>query len=297
MAEVNRALGPGWNLWMDQTDSLAQRDTGWLQLYCADGQEALDTTLLAYRLAELVNLPVMVVLDAFFLSHTYEPVDVPDQAAVDAFLPPYEAAFMMDSKNPCILNAVAPPGVYMEMRRSIQLAMEAVPAVYEKIEKEFQAKFGRSYGLVDAYRCEDAETVLVMAGTAAGTARVAIDNLRDAGEKVGLLRIRMFRPFPAAAFKAGLAKAKKVAVLDRNCSFGAGGIFAQELKAALYGGRGVEEAGAHGSEPAVYSYVTGLGGRDVTVDTIKSMYELTRDGEKPADESVWLGLNEELLKS
>lgn len=297
MAEVNRALGPGWNLWMDQTDSLAQRDTGWLQLYCADGQEALDTTLLAYRLAELVNLPVMVVLDAFFLSHTYEPVDVPDQAAVDAFLPPYEAAFMMDSKNPCILNAVAPPGVYMEMRRSIQLAMEAVPSVYEKIEKEFQAKFGRSYGLVDAYRCEDAETVLVMAGTAAGTARVAIDNLRDAGEKVGLLRIRMFRPFPAAAFKASLARAKKVAVLDRNCSFGAGGIFAQELKAALYGERSNGEPNAPHDAPAVYSYITGLGGRDVTVDTIKSMYDLTRDAEEPADGSVWLGLNEELLKS
>jgi pyruvate/2-oxoacid:ferredoxin oxidoreductase alpha subunit len=298
MAEVNRALGPGWNLWMDQTDSLAQRDTGWLQLYCADGQEALDTTILAYRLAELVNLPVMVVLDAFFLSHTFEPVDVPDQAAVDAFLPPYEPQFMMDVKNPCILNAVAPPGVYMEMRRSIQLAMDAVPAVYEKIEKDFQATFGRSYGLVDAYRCEDAETVLVMAGTAAGTARVAVDSLRDAGEKVGLLRIRMFRPFPAAAFKASLKAAKKIAVLDRNCSFGAGGIFAQELKAALYGGRLNGSAGApQAGEPAVYSYITGLGGRDVTVDTIKSMYELTRDGEKPADESVWLGLNEELLKS
>jgi pyruvate/2-oxoacid:ferredoxin oxidoreductase alpha subunit len=297
MAEVNRALGPGWNLWMDQTDSLAQRDTGWLQLYCADGQEALDTTIIAYRLAELVNLPVMVVLDAFFLSHTYEPVDVPEQAEVDAFLPPYEPKFMLDVKDPCILNAVAPPGVYMEMRRSIQLAMEAAPEVYEKVEAEFEAKFGRRYGLVDAYRCEDAETVLVMAGTAAGSARVAVDGLREAGEKVGLLRIKMFRPFPAAAFRSSLGAAKKVAVLDRNCSFGAGGIFAQELKAALYGDRPNGAGQPRAAAPEIYSYITGLGGRDVTVDTIRSMYGETKSREKPAAESVWLGLNEELLKS
>jgi pyruvate ferredoxin oxidoreductase alpha subunit len=289
MAEVNRALGPGWNLWMDQTDSLSQRDTGWLQLYCADGQEALDTTILAYRLAETINLPVMVVLDAFFLSHTYEPVDVPSQAEVDKFLPPYQPKFLMDVKEPCTLNTVAPPNVYMEMRRSIQLAMEAAPEVHEKIEDEFYAQFGRRYGLVEAYRCDDAETILVMAGTAAGTARVAVDGLRAEGEKVGLLRIRMFRPFPVEAFRKALSKAKKVAVLDRNCSFGAGGIFAQELKAALYG--------SSPNPPRLYSYITGLGGRDVTVDTVRTIYAMTRDREEPAVESLWLGLNEEMLKS
>ena len=289
MAEVNRALGPGWNLWVDQTDSLAQRDTGWIQLYCADGQEAFDTTILAYRLAEIVNLPVMVVLDAFFLSHTYEPVDVPTQAEVDKYLPPYEPKFLMDTKDAYTLNTVAPPNVYMEMRRSIQMAMEAAPEVYEKIEDEFSGQFGRRYGLAEEYRCEDADTVLVMAGTAAGTARVAIDSLREKGEKVGLLRIRMFRPFPVKALRKSLAKAKKVAVLDRNCSFGAGGIFAQELKAALYG--------SGPNPPKLYSYITGLGGRDVTVDTIGTMYAMTRDREEPASESLWLGLNEEMLKS
>ncbi len=286
MAEVNRALGPGWNLWMDQTDSLAQRDTGWLQLYCADGQEALDTTILAYRLAETVNLPVMVVLDAFFLSHTYEPVDLPSQEEVDKFLPPYAPKFMMNTEDPYSLNEVAPPNVYMEMRRSMQLAMEAAPGVHEAIAKEFYEQFGRRYGLVETYRCEDADTVLVMAGTAAGTARVAVDALRDEGEKVGLLRVRMFRPFPAAAFRRELAGAKKVAVLDRNCSFGAGGIFAQELKAALYGP----------GSPRLYSYITGMGGRDVTVDTVRTMYAMTRDRGEPARESLWLGLNEEMLK-
>jgi len=289
MAEVNRALGPGWNLWVDQTDSLAQRDTGWIQLYCADGQEAFDTTILAYRLAEIVNLPVMVVLDAFFLSHTYEPVDIPTQAEVDKYLPPYEPKFLMDTKDAYTLNTVAPPNVYMEMRRSIQMAMEAAPEVYEKIEDEFYEQFGRRYGLAEEYRCEDADTVLVMAGTAASTARVAIDNLREKGEKVGLLRIRMFRPFPVNALRKSLEKAKKVAVLDRNCSFGAGGIFAQELKAALYG--------SGPNPPKLYSYITGLGGRDVTVDTIGTMYAMTRDREEPASESLWLGLNEEMLKS
>ena len=293
MAEVNRAIGPGWNLWVDQTDSLSQRDTGWLQLYCADGQEALDTTLIAYRLAETLNLPVMVILDAFFLSHTYEPVDVPSQAEVDAFLPPYEPKFRLDTENPVALNVVAPTGVYMEMRRSIQLAMEAAPKVLDAIEDDFQAKFGRRYGQVSSYRCEDADTVLVMVGTAAETARVAIDQLRARGEKVGLLRIRMFRPFPAEAIVKALGCAKKVAVLDRNCSFGAGGIFAQELKAALY-----SRAGEGGQRsPAVYSYVTGLGGRDVTVDTIRDIYERTRDAAAPEPDSVWLNLNEELLKS
>ena len=287
MAEVNRALGPGWNLWVDQTDSLAQRDTGWIQLYCADGQEALDTTLLAYRLAELVNLPVMVVLDAFFLSHTYEPVDVPSQAEADSFLPPFEPKFMLDTANPCALSEVAPPSVYMEMRRSIQLAMEAVPEVYGRVETDFFERFGRKYGLAEAYRCEDADVVLVMAGTAAGTARVAVDGLRAEGEKAGLLRFRMFRPFPVDTLRSELKNARKVAVLDRNCSFGAGGIFAQELKAALYG------AGA----PPLYSYISGMGGRDITVDTIRTMYAMTRDSDEPAADSVWLGLNEEMLRS
>lgn len=287
MAEVNRALGPGWNLWMDQTDSLAQRDTGWIQLYCADGQEAMDTIFLAYRLAELVNLPVMVVLDAFFLSHTYEPVDLPSQADVDRYLPPFEPKFMLDTAKPCALNEVAPPNVYMEMRRSIQLAMEAVPAVYGHVEEDFFAQFGRKYGLAETYRCDDADIVLVMAGTAAGTARVAIDGLRAEGEKVGLLRVKMFRPFPVDSLRAELKNAGKIAVLDRNCSFGAGGIFAQELKAALYGK----------NAPLLYSYISGMGGRDITVDTIRTMYAMTRDADEPSPASIWLGLNEEMLRS
>jgi pyruvate/2-oxoacid:ferredoxin oxidoreductase alpha subunit len=156
MAEVNRALGPGWNIWMDQTDSLAQRDTGWIQLYCEDGQEVLDTTLQAFRLAEAVNLPVMVVLDAFFLSHTYEPIDVPDQAEADRFLPPYCPKIQIDIQIPTAISQMAPPNVYMEMRRNIQNAMETVPNYFDSVETEFEKIFGRRYGQVDAVHCEDA---------------------------------------------------------------------------------------------------------------------------------------------
>lgn len=286
MAEVNRALGPGWNLWMDQTDSLAQRDTGWIQLYCADGQEALDTTLQAYRLAEMVNLPVMVVLDAFFLSHTYEPVDIPSQEEVDSFLPPFTPRFRMDSNDPHTFHGVASINVYMEMRRSIQMAMEAVPQVFDQVEEEFARRFQRRYGPVECYRCEDADVVLVTAGTAAGTARVAVDQAREQGEKVGLLRIKMFRPFPTQALRENLAGKRKVAVLDRNCSFGSGGIFAAELKSALYG------AGSS----LIYSYIAGLGGRDITVEMVRSLFAMTRDRSEPDRESVWVGLNEEIMR-
>jgi pyruvate/2-oxoacid:ferredoxin oxidoreductase alpha subunit len=288
MTEVNRALGPGWNLWLDQTDSLSQRDTGWVQLYCEDGQEALDTTLQAFLLAEIVNLPVMVVLDAFFLSHTYEPVDVPEQAAVDAFLPPFEPKFRLDPAHPRGFHGLAGPGIYMEMRESIQNAMARVPEVYARIQDDFAARFGRSYGPLEPYRCEDAEVVLVMAGTTAGTCRQLVQDLRARGERIGLLRLKMFRPFPAAELARALAGVPKVAVVDRNNSAGSGGIFATELKAAFCN---LPE------RPRVYSYVAGIGGRDVTPDTLEGIYRTTLAAVAPGTDSVWVGTNEELANS
>ena len=169
MAEVNRALAPGWNIWMDQTDSLAQRDTGWIQLYCEDGQEVLDTTLQAYRLAETVNLPVMVVLDAFFLSHTFEPVDIPDQELVDRFLPPLSPRIALDTSDPFAMGQMAPPNVYMEMRHDIQKAMEQVPDIFAKVEEEFTQIFDRTYGMVEKVFCDDAQIMLITTGTVAST--------------------------------------------------------------------------------------------------------------------------------
>ena len=178
MAEVNRALAPGWNIWMDQTDSLAQRDTGWIQLYCEDGQDVFDTTLQAYRLAEAVNLPVMVVLDAFFLSHTFEPVDVPDQDLVDRFLPPFSPRIELNTSDPFAMGQMAPPTVYMEMRHDIQKAMEQVPKIFSKVEQEFAAIFCRSYGPVERVHCDDAQVIMVVTGTAASTCRKVISDLR-----------------------------------------------------------------------------------------------------------------------
>jgi pyruvate/2-oxoacid:ferredoxin oxidoreductase alpha subunit len=285
MAEVNRALAPGWNIWMDQTDSLAQRDTGWIQLYCEDGQEVLDTTLVAFRLAETVNLPVMVVLDAFFLSHTYEPVDVPDQKQVDEFLPPYAPRNAIDTKNPFNCGQITSPEFYMEIRHTIQLTMDKVQNELGRIENEFFSLFGRKYGAVDAFQCEDADIIMIVTGTAASTCRQMVNDLRGQGEKIGMLKIRLFRPFPGDIIRSILCKAKKIAVVDRNCSFGAGGIFAQETKAALSNIEG---------HPPVFSYVAGLGGRDITTSTLEDIYRSTKGNDTPSDESIWVGLKEEV---
>ncbi len=283
MAEVNRALAPGWNIWMDQTDSLAQRDTGWIQLYCEDGQDVFDTTLQAYRLAETINLPVMVVLDAFFLSHTFEPVDVPDQDLVDRFLPPFSPRIELKTSDPFALGQMAPPTVYMEMRHNIQKAMEQVPDIFSRVEQEFAAIFGRSYGPVERVHCDDAQVIMVVTGTAASTCRKVISDLRSQGEKVGMLKLRMFRPFPTDLIREHLGSVQKVAVVDRNFSFGASGIFAQEIRAALCNQNG---------HPPVFGYITGLGGRDVTPEILAEIYWKTKNSAHPENESVWVGLNE-----
>ena len=283
MAEVNRALAPGWNIWTDQTDSLAQRDTGWIQFYCEDGQEVLDTTLQAFRLAEWVNLPVMVVLDAFFLSHTYEPVDIPSQDEVDSFLPSFSPNFQLDPKSPCAFNQLATPAVYMEMRYSIQQAMASALERFPQVEEEYQRVTGRRYGAVEGVYTDDADIILVTSGTVTSTARGVIEDLRAAGERAGLLKIKLFRPFPVAEIRSHLRKVSKVAVIDRNFSFGASGVFAQEVRAALYN---------LSSHPSVFGYIAGLGGRDVTTDLISDIYRQIREKVKPDPEDVWVGLTE-----
>jgi pyruvate/2-oxoacid:ferredoxin oxidoreductase alpha subunit len=288
MAEVNRALGPGWNIWTDQTDSLSQRDTGWIQLYCEDGQEALDTTLMAFRLAETLNLPVMVVLDAFFLSHTYEPIDLPSQQTVDRFLPPPALRLRLDTADPRGFNQLVTPAAYMEMRYNTQLAMEEAQQRLEQIEKEFEAIFSRKYGPVEAIHCEDAEIIIVTTGTVTSTCRQVLAGYRARGEKVGHYKIKMFRPFPAQLIRKHLGSARKIAVIDRNFSFGATGIFAQEIRAALCNLT---------SGPQVFGFVAGLGGRDITPDTIEEIYNHTKINATPDEESIWIGLDREIVES
>lgn len=284
MADINRALGPGWNIWTDQTDSLSQRDTGWIQLYCETNQEVLDTTIQAFRLAEALDVPVMVVLDAFFLSHTSEPVDIPEQAEVDAFLPRREARVKLDPADPHAFNALVRPDAYMEMRLALHEALAEAWNTFAGIEEEWERMFGRRYGALEAYRTEDAELLLVTSGTVTSTARHVVDRRRERGEKIGLVKVKMFRPFPTAAIRRLLGGVPRVAVLDRNLSPGRGGIFAEEIRAALYDL-------PPDDRPALFGYVLGLGGRDVTPDTIDEVIERTRTGERPEREDIWVGVN------
>lgn len=286
MANVNRALGPGWNIWTDQSDSLSQRDTGWVQLYCETNQEVLDTTIMAFRLAESLDIPVMVVLDAFFLSHTSEPVDIPDQELVDEFLPKREPTYRLDVNDPRSFGALVKPDDYMEMRFHLQESMRDVLPMYEAIEREWETIVGRRYAAVESYFADDATTVLVTSGTITSTARVAIDARRARGERVGLVKVKMFRPFPGQALRDALRGVERVAVLDRNLSPGSGGIFAEELRAALYD---LPEA----ERPAVHGLVLGLGGRDVTPETIDAIIDhVNATVGAPERPDVWVGVKQ-----
>ena len=283
LANVNRAIGSPWNIFVDQTDSLSQRDTGWIQFYCEHNQEVLDTIIQAYRVAEQVLMPAMVCLDAFFLSHTSEPVTIPDQAAVDEYLPPFRPPFSLDPADPHAFGGLPANDAYMELRARMERAMRVTIDVATNADDEFARRFGRKYGLVDAYRTDDARTIFVTSGTAAGTARAVVDEYRANGIAVGLVRIRLFRPFPAAELRRVLGPAQRVVVFDRNISFGHGGIMAAEVRAALCGQL---------RAPQVFSYVGGLGGRDVTPETIRAAVDHARSLDRPDSDTLWLGLKE-----
>ena len=283
MVDVNRALGPGWNVWMDQTDSLAQRDTGWIQLYCENNQEVVDTTIMAFRLAELTDLPVMIVLDAFYLSHTAEPVDIPDQALVDRFLPPRQARYKLDTADPKAFGGLVRPEDYTEMRWHLQDAQRQAAIQFADVEREWAALFGRDYGAIETYRTEQADLVLVTSGTITSTARHVVDLHRDRGDRIGLVKIKMFRPTPSVALRAALAGVDRVAVLDRNFSPGHGGIFAAELRSALY------DVPAE-DRPVIYGYVLGLGGRDVTPATLEGIIDHARAAGTPERPDLWVGV-------
>jgi pyruvate/2-oxoacid:ferredoxin oxidoreductase alpha subunit len=280
MANVNRSMGPPWNIWSDQTDSLAQRDTGWLQFYCENNQEILDTIIQAYKVCEKVLLPGMVILDAFILSHTSESVDIPPQDLVDKYLPPFSPRYKLDVDEPHTFGGLTGPDWYYELRYKIQSAMEDALPEIKKADDEFKRMFGRGYGLIDRYRMGDAETALVVSGSMSSTAREAIDMMRDKGEKIGLIKMRVFRPFPKAELRSALKGVKRVGVVDRNISFGSEGIFFQEVKSALCNEK---------RRVPVFGFVAGLGGRDVVINDFVSMAEkLKKDKEIP--EIIWIGL-------
>ena len=279
MACVNRALAVPWAFGSDQTDTLSQRDTGWIQFYCEDNQEALDTVIQAYRVSEEVLLPSMVVIDGFFTSHFLEPVEVPDQSLVDQFLPPVDIPRRFDVEDPrYVANVVSPPQYFHFRQRSFR-DMERAKAVIQEVDQGFKEVFGRGYGLIEAVDVEDAEVVLVTSGSIASTARVAIRSLRDRGERAGLLKIKTFRPFPSKKVRHVLRGVPKVAVVDRNISMGKEGIFCQELKAALY---------PLDARPAVFGYIAGLGGTDVSPGVLEEIVIATLRKDEPEDVPVWI---------
>lgn len=291
LANVNRAMAPGWSIWTDQNDSLSQRDTGWMQLYCQSSQEVLDSVIQAYKVSERVLLPTMVILDAFFLSHTHEIVDVPEQDLVDKFLPPVQIPFRLDPAKPAALGNLLYPDIYMEFRKKMDLAQQEALGLWDEVGQEWGRMTGRSYGAIETYRCDDAEMIFLTAATVASTARAAIDALREQGIPVGILRLRVFRPFPSEQIKRLLGGRRRVVILDRNCSYGHHGIFHQEVKSALYDL-------PPGAQPSLHGVIAGLGGRDITVDDISEM--LTRAwGGKLASQIWWDTLpvgNEELAE-
>jgi pyruvate/2-oxoacid:ferredoxin oxidoreductase alpha subunit len=263
MANVNRTLASPWGFWADQTDSLAQRDTGWMQVYCESAQEALDTVLQAYRVAERILLPAMVVIEALYVSHALEPVEVPAADLVAGYLPAYRPEIRLDPARPRSFGGTATPAQWRANRLAMQAAMEQARSAFAEADRAWARATGREYGLVEAYRTEDAELILVTAGSIAGTAREAVDRLRDDGLAAGLARIRLFRPFPAADLVARLDGAVRVAVVDRNCSPGHGGILAGEVRAALH-------ASAETDTP-VLSYLAGVGGVNVSVERVVAL--------------------------
>jgi len=283
LANVNRAVGPGWNIWADQTDSMSQRDTGWIQIYCESNQEVLDSVIMAFRLAEKAMLPVMLTYDAFFLSHTSEIVDVPEIEQVDAFLPSYQPEFKLDIDNPRMFGGMIGPEYYYEERYVMHKDALKAQAHYQQVCKEFNDIFGREYDVCEEYRTDDAEVIVVTAGTITSVTRIAVDKLREQGKKVGLMKMRMFRPVPVERWRRVLGNTTKVVVIDRNLTAGLGGVLASEVEAALYP---VE------NRPVVYPVVAGLGGRDVAPDDVIGIINYALSNDKPTDVPLFWGLKQ-----
>ncbi len=267
MGVANRALPSPWSLQVDHSDSMAEKDMGWIQLYASNCQEALDYTLLAYRIGEEVRLPVMVCIDGFFLTHTTEVVELPDQEDVDRFLPAYErGSVYLDPDNPMTVNQLNSADTFTEIKYAHNKALNDVVNIFPSVAKEFEEIFNRKHSLSRGVNCEDADVVIVTLGSSSGTARKVAQEMSSDGKKVGALQISSFRPFPKEDVIEKLKGAKTVAVIDRSWSLGTDGPLSQEIKSALYSAR---------IDIPVYDFVAGLGGRDLNEDTMKRVVNKT----------------------
>lgn len=265
MIAVNRTLGPPWNIWVDQGDSLALRDAAWLQFYCSTHQDLVDTILVAFRVAEdtRVMLPVMVAMDGFVTSHTQMVVDLPDQQLVDLYLPNCAVPHRLDHAHPATMGSLTWPRETERHRRDIQEAMERVPRVLEEALEEFSILFGRRPdGAIVAEQTEDAETIVIASSTMASTLRDVVHARRARGEKIGMIRIKQFRPFPREELLRAIGTARRIGVLDRNHSPGSGGIFWGEVAATL-----------HDTDVLLQNYIVGIAGGDVTPAVIDNVID------------------------
>jgi len=282
MAVVNRTLGPPWNIWADQGDSLMFRDFAWVQLYCDTIQDVADTALLAFRVAEdpRVLLPVMVCMDGFILSHTSMEIELAEQGQVDRFLPPCDVPHHLDNAHPFTTAGMTMPDETLAHRVDLGEAMARVPGVLAEHRAAFREVFGREVsGAVTAYRADDADHLFIASGTISTTLQDVIDARRARGERVGMIRIKMFHPFPAEDIRRLCAGATRVGVLDRNYAAGSGGIFWKEISMALQP-RG---------DLLVQGYLTGVGGVDVVPETVHQVMDDLAAREAPGA-PVWTGV-------
>jgi pyruvate ferredoxin oxidoreductase alpha subunit len=290
MNVANRALGAPLNIWNDQQDSVGARDVGWLQIYVEDVQEAVDATLQAYKIAEdeEIRTPIMVCMDGFILTHVYEPVELLDKEMAKEFLPAYKPADILDPANPKTFGAFADPTTYTEFRYQQFEAQQKALGKIEKVAREFEKTFGRYYGgVLDSYHAEDAEVVIVTMGSVIGTIKDAIDAMRIEGKKVGLVKVRSYRPFPVLALRNALKSASVIAVLEKDVSIGyEAGLFT-DLKAAFYNSS---------IRVPIVGFTAGLGGRDITVKDIMKIVQKAEAARKGIEsEFEFLNLRTEIL--
>ncbi len=274
MCVVNRAVGAPWNIWNDHQDSISQRDTGWIQMYASDHQQIIDGVLKAFSLAEAVSVPVMLCYDGYLLSHTYMPFEVPDEKKAQAFLKPFQPSYMLDPANPANLNTVTLPDTrmdvsgemahgYMEIRYLLQEDMRSALVVAQQVEDKFAEIFGRGGdALLEPYRCDDAEYVVVGLGSLTYQLHDVIDTLRAEGVKVGVMGIRLYRPFPDTALAEAVRGKRGVIVIEKAVSYGYEGALCSDVKAALYD-LAADEDGANGGAPFVKGIIAGIGGREI----------------------------------
>ena len=284
MTVANRAIGAPINIWNDHSDTMSQRDSGWIQLYAESNQEALDLHVQAFRIAEELSVPVMVCMDGFVLTHAVEGVDVPAQDEVDAFLPPYEPRQVLDPDDPVSIGAMVGPETFTEVRYLAHATQLRALDVIPDVAADFVATFGRdSGGLVRPYRCEDAETVVAALGSVLGTIKDTIDELRDEGMSIGVLGVTSFRPFPTQAVRTALAGARRVVVLERALAVGMGGIVTADVRTAL-----------SGLDVPAATVVAGLGGRPVTKKSLRTLFaDAAADRLEPL---TFLDLNHDLVE-